>query len=71
MASPRLYAAEPLRAMRRAAGLTQRAMAARLGVSVSYLSQLEGGERPLSAAVLAALDRHHPETLAGLEAEAP
>ena len=57
--------------MRRAAGLTQRAMAARLGVSVSYLSQLEGGERPLTAVVLAALGRHHPEALAGLEEDAP
>ncbi len=67
MPSPRLYAGEQLRALRRAAGLNQRAMAARLGLSISYLSQLEGGERPLTAAVIAALGRHYPQALAGLE----
>ena len=71
MASPRLYAGERLRALRRAAGLNQRAMAARLGLSVSYLSQLEGDERPLTAAVIAALARHHPQELAAIADEAP
>jgi predicted transcriptional regulator len=40
-------------------------------LSVSYLSQLEGGERPLTAAVSAALARHFPSALAGIEGEAP
>jgi len=71
MAPPRLYAGERLRALRRAAGLNQRAMAARLGLSVSYLSQLEGDERPLTAAVIAALARHHPQELAAIADEAP
>ena len=71
MATPRLYAGERLRALRRAAGLNQRAMAARLGLSVSYLSQLEGDERPLTAAVIAALARHHPQELAAIADEAP
>ncbi|MDP1025599.1 short-chain fatty acyl-CoA regulator family protein [Sphingomonas sp. KR1UV-12] len=69
MATPRLYAGEQLRALRVAAGLNQRAMAARLGLSVSYLSQLEGGERPLTAAVTAALARHYPHALAGIEGQ--
>ncbi|GGB41586.1 propionyl-CoA carboxylase regulator [Sphingomonas metalli] len=66
MPPPRLYAGDSLRALRRAAGLNQRAMAARLGLSVSYLSQLEGGERPLTAAVIAAIGRHFPQALAGI-----
>src|ERR1700741_1333897 len=37
----RLFAGERLRALRQRAGLGQSAMAARLGFSVSYLSQLE------------------------------
>ncbi len=49
------------------AGLNQRAMATRLGLSVSYLSQLEGGERPLTSAVLAALARHYPHALSEIE----
>jgi predicted transcriptional regulator/DNA-binding XRE family transcriptional regulator len=71
MPSPRVFAGERLRALRRAAGMNQRAMAARLGLSVSYLSQLEGDERPLTAAVIAALARHHPQELAAIADEAP
>lgn len=44
-------------------------MAARLGISVSYLSQLESGDRPLTPAVTAALRRHHPGAL--IQNEAP
>ena len=68
---PRLYAGRSLRDLRLAAGLNQRAMAARLGLSVSYLSQLETGERPLTPAVSAALARHYPQALAAIEGEAP
>ncbi|MEG3148322.1 short-chain fatty acyl-CoA regulator family protein [Sphingomonas sp. ZT3P38] len=67
--TPRLYAGEQLRALRRGAGLNQAAMAARLGISVSYLSQLESGDRPLTPAVTAALRRRHPGAL--IESEAP
>jgi predicted transcriptional regulator/DNA-binding XRE family transcriptional regulator len=67
----RLYAGRSLRDLRLAAGLNQRAMAARLGLSVSYLSQLETGERPLTPAVTAALARHYPQALAAIEGEAP
>jgi len=71
MPRSRLYAGDILRDLRRAAGVNQRAMATRLGLSVSYLSQLESGERPLTAAVTAALARHFPAALAGIEGEAP
>lgn len=67
----RLYAGQQLRALRLSAGLNQRAMAARLGLSVSYLSQLETGERPLTAAVSTALARNYPQALAAIEGEAP
>ncbi|CAN5550812.1 propionyl-CoA assimilation transcriptional regulator PccR [soil metagenome] len=46
-------------------------MAARLGISISYLSQLEGGERPLTPSVAASLRRHHPALLEAIEGEAP
>jgi predicted transcriptional regulator/DNA-binding XRE family transcriptional regulator len=71
MTKPRLYAGRALRDLRLAAGLNQRAMAARLGLSVSYLSQLETGERPLTPAVSAALARHYPQALGRIEGEAP
>lgn len=67
----RVYAGHQLRDLRRGAGLNQRAMAARLGLSVSYLSQLEGGERPLTGAVTAALAQHFPAALAAIEGVAP
>lgn len=63
----RLFAGERLRALRQRTGLGQGAMAARLGISVSYLSQLENDDRPLTSAVLAALGRHHPRELDELE----
>ncbi|MEO6217138.1 MAG: short-chain fatty acyl-CoA regulator family protein [Sphingomonas sp.] len=69
--TPRLYAGEQLRAIRRSAGLNQAAMAARLGISVSYLSQLESGDRPLTPAVTTALRRRHPGALAAIESAAP
>jgi predicted transcriptional regulator/transcriptional regulator with XRE-family HTH domain len=71
MVKPRLFAGRTLRDLRIASGLNQRAMAARLGLSVSYLSQLETGERPLTPAVSAALARHYPQALALIEGEAP
>ena len=46
-------------------------MAGRLGVSVSYLSQLETGARPLTPVVTAALARHYPQALAAIEGAGP
>src|SRR3569623_1233027 len=71
MPRTRFYAGDQLRAPRRAAAINQAAMAKRLGISVSYLSQLESDERPLTAAVTAALRRHHPAALAAIEGEIP
>ena len=71
MPRTRFYAGDQLRALRRAAAINQAAMAKRLGISVSYLSQLESDERPLTAAVTAALRRHHPAALAAIEGEIP
>lgn len=71
MARSRIFAGEQLRVARRDAGLNQRAFAERLGISVSYLSQLEGGERPLTTAVAAALGRRHPAALAAIEGAGP
>ncbi|WP_238475446.1 helix-turn-helix domain-containing protein [Sphingomonas cavernae] len=67
----RLFAGERLRALRQRAGLGQSAMAARLGISVSYLSQLENDDRPMTSAVLAALGRHYPLDLDAFESDEP
>ncbi|HEU0067491.1 MAG TPA: short-chain fatty acyl-CoA regulator family protein [Sphingomonas sp.] len=71
MARTRIYAGEQLRGVRRDAGLNQRAFAERLSISVSYLSQLESGERPLTPAVMTALGRCYPASLATIEGAAP
>ena len=65
----RLYAGQRLRALRQRHTLGQNAMAARLGVSVSYLSQLENDDRPLTSTVLAALGRQFPLDLDSLQAD--
>ena len=56
----RIFAGSRLRALRDARALNQGEMARRLGISVSYLSQLEHDDRPLTAPVLAALAQHFP-----------
>lgn len=50
--SRKLYIGPRLRRMREQAGLSQQDMATRLGISLSYVSQLENNQRPVSAAVL-------------------
>jgi predicted transcriptional regulator/DNA-binding XRE family transcriptional regulator len=56
MVQPRkLYAGVKLREVRTRLGLTQADYAARLGVSLSYLNQMENNQRPVSARVLLAL----------------
>jgi predicted transcriptional regulator/DNA-binding XRE family transcriptional regulator len=52
MATQKLYAGAALREMRGRIGLTQRAFAAKLGVSLPYLNQMENNHRPVSAAVV-------------------
>ncbi len=52
MSTQRIYAGVKLREARLKAGLTQRAFAETLGVSLSYLNQMERNHRPISAAVV-------------------
>lgn len=52
MATQKIYAGVSLRETRARTGLTQRAFADRLGVSLPYLSQMENNHRPVSAGVL-------------------
>jgi len=57
MAVQKLYAGVKLRETRGRLGLTQKAFAAKLGVSLPYLNQMENNHRPVSAAVVLALAR--------------
>ena len=56
----RTYAGEKARSLRHRLGLSQRAMADLLGISVSYISQIESDDRPITEAVLAALSKAFP-----------
>ena len=55
MPTQKLYAGAKLRETRTRLGLTQKAFAAKLGVSLPYLNQMENNHRPVSAAVVLAL----------------
>jgi predicted transcriptional regulator/DNA-binding XRE family transcriptional regulator len=55
MADRKLFAGHAVRRLRRAASLTQAAMAETLGVSPSYLNLVERNQRPLSATLMLAL----------------
>lgn len=55
MAIQKLYAGAKLRELRGRLGLTQRAFADKLGVSLPYLNQMENNHRPVSASVVLAL----------------
>jgi len=59
-ARPRIFAGDTLKELRAGKGLGQAAMAGRLGLSVSYLSQLESNDRPLTVAVIEALIHAFP-----------
>ena len=52
MSTQRIYAGVRLREARTKAGQTQKAFAEALGVSLSYLNQMERNNRPISAAVV-------------------
>ena len=52
MAVQKLYAGTTLRELRSRLGLTQKAFAAKLDVSLPYLNQMENNHRPVSAAVV-------------------
>ncbi|GAB5448263.1 helix-turn-helix domain-containing protein [Gymnodinialimonas sp.] len=55
MATQKLYVGAKLRAIRTGVGLTQKDFAAKLGISLPYLNQMENNNRPLSTAVLMGL----------------
>ena len=55
MAVRKLYAGVKLRETRGRLGLTQKAFAQKLGISLPYLNQMENNHRPVSAAVVLAL----------------
>ena len=57
---PRIFAGSALKELRARSGLGQGAMAQQLGLSVSYLSQLESDDRPLTVAVIEALIHAFP-----------
>jgi len=58
--SRHVYAGHLVRDLRRRLAINQAAMALRLDLSVSYLSQIENGDRPLTPAVQVALARAFP-----------
>lgn len=55
MATQKLYAGVKLRETRARLGLTQKAFAEKLGVSLPYLNQMENNNRPVSTGVVLAL----------------
>ena len=55
MATRKLYVGRKIREIREAHKATQAAFAERIGISTSYLNQIENNQRPVSAAVLLAL----------------
>ena len=57
MATQKLYAGAKLREVRTRINLTQKDFAAKLGVSLPYLNQMENNNRPVSASVVLALAR--------------
>jgi predicted transcriptional regulator/DNA-binding XRE family transcriptional regulator len=52
MADEKLFAGHAVKRLRRAAGLTQAAMAEALAISPSYLNLIERNQRPLTASIL-------------------
>ena len=57
MATQKLYAGAKLRELRTRIDLTQKDFAAKLGVSLPYLNQMENNNRPVSTTVVLALAR--------------
>ena len=55
MTTKKLYAGAKLRETRNQLGLTQKAFAEKLGVSLPYLNQMENNNRPISTTVVLAL----------------
>ncbi len=60
MSKRRIFAGDRLKALRAERGLNQAAMGELLGISTSYLSQLEHDDRPLTPALIERLSRRFP-----------
>jgi XRE family transcriptional regulator, fatty acid utilization regulator len=69
MTQRRIFAGHLVRELRARLGLSQAAMAGRLRISISYLSQIENGDRPITPAVLAALGEAFPADWAAIDPE--
>ncbi|MCW3837070.1 short-chain fatty acyl-CoA regulator family protein [Sphingomonas canadensis] len=67
--SRRIFAGHLVRALRDRLGIAQADMAARIGISTSYLSQIENADRPITPAVLAALGEAFPGDWAAIDPE--
>ncbi|NML05945.1 XRE family transcriptional regulator [Sphingomonas sp. G-3-2-10] len=67
--SRRIFAGHLVRELRARIGLAQADMASRLRISVSYLSQIENGDRPITPAVLTALGEAFPTDWATIDPE--
>jgi len=65
----RLFEGFRLRELRRRLNIPQAGMAQRLGISVSYLSQIENNDRPITDGVLLALAREFPVEAAEINGE--
>jgi predicted transcriptional regulator/transcriptional regulator with XRE-family HTH domain len=66
MAMQKLYAGTTLREVRGRFGLTQKAFAEKLGVSLPYLNQMENNHRPVSTGVVLALAQEFGFDVTGL-----
>lgn len=66
MAQGKLYIGRKVRELRVSKNATQAQLAERLGISISYLNQIENNQRPLSATVLLALAEEFKLSLADL-----
>ncbi|MDO6415519.1 short-chain fatty acyl-CoA regulator family protein [Sphingomonas sp. BIUV-7] len=64
----RIFAGHQVRDLRRRLSLSQAAMALRLNLSISYLSQIENDDRPLTGPVLLSLARVFPQEWGDLDA---
>jgi hypothetical protein len=65
----KLFLGRQIRSLREKAELTQRDFAERLGLSTSYVNQLENNQRPVSAPVLLSLSEHFGLDLASLSVD--
>ncbi|MBW4329951.1 DUF2083 domain-containing protein [Stakelama sp. CBK3Z-3] len=65
----RIFAGHRVRALRKRLSISQRDLARRLGISVSYLSQIENDGRPVTAPVLLALAEAFPSEWGQVDGE--